>query len=55
MGWEWTTEVGMFIQEDRLPKAIHFFQVYAPIVLDSLLKNRAKEIVLTNGAVKLID
>ncbi len=55
MRWKWATKVGMFIQKDGLPKAIHLFQMLGPSVLDAFLKNWSKKTVLTDSAVKLID
>lgn len=50
-----TAKVGVLFQQYGLPKAIHFFQMLRPSILNTLVENRAYYGVLLHLAIKGIN
>ena len=49
-----TAVIGVFIQQNRLPKAVHFFQMCRPTVLNYIIENIFQLFVISYFIVETI-
>src|SRR5690606_22749483 len=47
--------IGIFVEQNSLPEAIHLFQVFRPAVPDHIIENVCQQVIFTDFAVEVID